>query len=80
MPDLPQADDADMSTVISAALGVLFATHPDKKALLKAWEPVAAAIPLTIMKNGAKKISHNANVVLAQALLAIARAGAGLEP
>lgn len=42
MPDLPQADDADMSTVFSVALGVLFATDPDMRALLNALEPVAA--------------------------------------
>ncbi|MGU7773706.1 hypothetical protein ACV229_26430 [Burkholderia sp. MR1-5-21] len=78
--DLPQADDADPATVFTAALGVLFKTHPDPKALLAAWEPIAAQLPLTMLKNGATDISHNANVVIAQGLLKIARDAAGAPP
>ncbi|VVE07177.1 hypothetical protein [Pandoraea sputorum] len=73
MPELPQADNADMSAVFSAALSVLFATHPDPAALLAKWESVASQFPLMLMKNGASDVKHNANVVLAQGLLAIAR-------
>jgi hypothetical protein len=75
--DLPQADGADMSPVIAAALGVLFQTHPDRAALLRAWEPIAAAMPLIAIQTGAKDVSKNANVVFAQALLHVARTGAG---
>ena len=78
--DLPQADDADPATVFTAALAVLFATHPDPEALLRAWEPIAASIPLTMLRNGATDVSENANVVIAQALLHIARQGAGAPP
>ncbi|RSK77887.1 hypothetical protein EJ774_21270 [Pandoraea apista] len=73
MPELPQANDADMSAVFSAALSVLFATHPAPAALLAKWESVASQLPLMLMKNGASDVKHNANVVLAQGLLAIAR-------
>ncbi|WP_141118667.1 hypothetical protein [Pandoraea sp. PE-S2R-1] len=76
MPDLPQADDADMSAVFSAALAVLFSTHPDPVALLEKWESVASQFPLMLMKNGASDVKHNANVVLAQGLLDIARSRA----
>jgi hypothetical protein len=75
--DLPQADGADPATVFTAALGVLFKTHPDQAALLAAWEPIAAMMPLTVLKNGATDVSSNANVVIAQGLLHIARLGAG---
>lgn len=78
--DLPQADDADPATVFTAALSVLFQTHPDPAALLKAWEPLAAAMPLMMLKNGATDIASNANVVIAQGLLHIARMEAGDEP
>ncbi|WP_153140794.1 hypothetical protein [Paraburkholderia agricolaris] len=71
--DLPQADDADPATVFTAALSVLFQTHPDKAALLRAWEPIAASMPLMMLKNGATEVSKNANVVIAQGLLHIAR-------
>ncbi|MFK4446458.1 hypothetical protein ABH944_006651 [Caballeronia udeis] len=71
--DLPQADDADPATVFTAALAVLFQTHPDPEALLRAWEPVAASMPLTMLKNGATDVSSNANVVIAQGLLHIVR-------
>lgn len=72
--DLPQADDADTATVFTAALSVLFRTHPDPEALLKAWEPIAASMPLMVLKNGAVDVSHDANVVIAHGLLHIARA------
>lgn len=78
--ELPQADDADPATVFTAALAALFSTHPDPKALLKAWEPVATSIPLMMLKNGATDVSSNANVVIAQALLHIARQRAGDPP
>jgi hypothetical protein len=75
--DLPQADDADPASVFTAALGVLFQTHPDKAALLAAWEPIAASMPLMMLKNSATEVSSNANVVIAQGLLQIARGGIG---
>lgn len=78
--DLPQADDSDPATVFTAALAALFSTHPDPEALLKAWEPVATSIPLMMLKNGADDVKHNANVVIAQALLHIARTAAGKSP
>ncbi|RKE38925.1 hypothetical protein B0G76_5288 [Paraburkholderia sp. BL23I1N1] len=71
--DLPQADGADPAAVFTAALGVLFRTHPDRAALLQAWEPIAASMPLMVLKNGAIEVSNNANVVIAQGLLHIAR-------
>lgn len=78
--DLPQSDDADTATVFTAALSVLFKTHPDPTALLAAWEPIAAALPLMMLKNGATDVSHNANVVIAQGLLHIARMAAAAPP
>jgi hypothetical protein len=78
--DLPQADDADPATVFTAALSVLFSTHPDPQALLNAWEPVAASMPLMMLKNGAVDVSSNANVVIAQGLLHIARMRASGKP
>lgn len=78
--DLPQADDADPATVFTAALSVLFNTHPDPAALLKAWEPIAASMPLMVLKNGAVDVAHDANVVIAQGLLHIARTRAGEPP
>jgi hypothetical protein len=78
--DLPQADGADPATVFTAALAALFSTHPDPAALLKAWEPVATSIPLMMLKNGATDVHANANVVIAQALLHIARVNAGAPP
>lgn len=78
--DLPQADDTDPATVFTAALAVLFQTHPDPHALLHAWEPVAASMPLMVLRNGAVDVAHDANVVIAQALLRVARIGAGREP
>lgn len=71
--ELPQADGADPATVFTAALAVLFKTHPDRAALLDAWEPIASSMPLLMLKNGAVDVSHNANVVIAQALLHLAR-------
>lgn len=78
--DLPQADGADPATVFTAALAALFSTHPDPEALLRAWEPVATSIPLMMLKNGATDVHSNANVVIAQALLHIARERAGEPP
>ena len=78
--DLPQADDADPATVFTAALSVLFKTHPNPAALLEAWEPVAASMPLMMLKNGAVDISNNANVVIAQGLLHVARMSTGESP
>ena len=75
--DFPQPDGANMSPVITAALGVLFQTHPDRAALLRAWEPVAAAMQLIAIQSGAKDVSKNANVVVAQVLLHVARTGVG---
>jgi len=74
--DLPQADDADPAAVFTAALSVLFSTHPDPAALLRAWEPIAASMPLMMLKNGAVDVARNANVVIAQGLLHIARESA----
>jgi hypothetical protein len=78
--DLPQADDADTAVVFTAALSVLFKTHPDPKALLREWEPVAASMPLMVLKNGVVDVAHDANVVIAQGLLQIARMGTGNDP
>jgi hypothetical protein len=75
--DLPQADEADPATVFTAALSVLFRTHPDPQALLRAWEPIAASMPLMVLKNGAVDVAHDATVVIAQGLLHIARVSAG---
>ncbi|VVE53202.1 hypothetical protein PCO31111_04873 [Pandoraea communis] len=72
-PELPQADESDMSAVFSAALGVLFETHPEPALLLAKWESIASQFPLMLVKNGEIDMKHNANIVLAQALLAIAR-------
>ncbi|MCX4156151.1 MULTISPECIES: hypothetical protein [Paraburkholderia] len=41
--------------------------------LLKASEPIAASMPLMVPKNSAVDVAHDANVVIAQALLHIAR-------
>jgi hypothetical protein len=78
--DLPQADGADPATVFTAALGVLFKTHPDPAALLAEWEQIAAQLPLMMLKNGAADVASNANVVIAQGLLHIARLAAGAPP
>jgi hypothetical protein len=74
--DLPQADGADTAPVFTAALGVLFRTHPDPAALLLEWEKIAAQMPLMMLKNGATDVASNANVVIAQGLLHIARESA----
>lgn len=74
--DLPQADGADTAAVFTAALGVLFRTHPNPAALLAEWEKVAAHMPVMMMKYGAQDVRHNANVVIAQGLLQIAREAA----
>jgi hypothetical protein len=78
--DLLQADGADTSPVFTAAIGVLFSTHPDPDRLLRAWEPIAASMPLMMLKNGAMDVASNANVVIAQALLHIARQNGGETP
>ena len=79
--DLPQADGADPATVLTAALGVLFKTHPDPARLLAEWEKIASQMLLTVLKNGATNVSHDANVVIAQGLLHIARMAAdGARP
>lgn len=78
-PELPQADEADMSPVFSAALSVLFATHPDPALLLAKWESIASQFPLMLVRNGVIDMKHNANVVLAQGLLAIVRNAAARE-
>ena len=78
--DLPQADDADTAVVFTAAISTLFKTHPDPVALLRAWEPIAASMPLMVLKNGAVDVAHDANVVIAQGLLQIARMGVGEPP
>ncbi|CAB3753997.1 hypothetical protein [Paraburkholderia humisilvae] len=78
--DLPQADDADPATVFTAALSVLFKTHPNPALLLAEWEKIASQMPLIVLKNGAKDVSHNANVVIAQGLLHIARMAANNAP
>lgn len=79
--DLPQADGADPATVFTASLGVLFKTHPDPARLLAEWEKIASQMPLTVLKNGATNVSHDANVVIAQGLLHIARMAAdGARP
>ncbi|UWX68846.1 hypothetical protein [Burkholderia gladioli] len=75
--EFPQVDGSDATAVLTAALGVLFQTHPDRQTLLRAWEPIAAAMPLIAIQNGSKDVSHNANVVIAQALLHVARTGSG---
>ncbi|CAG4900600.1 hypothetical protein [Paraburkholderia saeva] len=75
--DLPQIDGADPTPVIAAALGVLFQTHPDREALYRAWQPIAAAMSLIAIQTGSTNVSHNANVVIAQALLHVARTGDG---
>lgn len=77
MIELPQADGADATTVLTAALAVLFQTHPNREELLRAWQPIAAAIPLMAIQHGATEVSKNANVVIAQALLHIAQTGVG---
>lgn len=77
MIDLPQADGSDATTVLTAALAVLFQTHPNREELLRAWQPIAAALPLIAIRNGATEVSKNANVVIAQALLHIAQTGVG---
>lgn len=74
--DLPQADGADPATVFTAALGVLFKTHPNPALLLSEWEKIATQMPLMVLKNGATNVSHDANVVIAQGLLHIAREAA----
>ncbi|MDO5948146.1 hypothetical protein [Burkholderia cepacia] len=74
--DLPQADGADPTAVFTAALGVLFKTHPNPALLLAEWEKIASQMPLMVLKNGAQDVSHNANVVIAQGLLHIARMAA----
>ncbi|CAB3774908.1 hypothetical protein LMG29542_08290 [Paraburkholderia humisilvae] len=74
--DLPQADGADTATVFTAALSVLFSTHPNPDELLAQWEKIAAEMPLMVLKNGAVDVKYNANVVIAQGLLQIARAAA----
>ncbi|MEX3917955.1 hypothetical protein AB4Y43_17185 [Paraburkholderia sp. BR10872] len=78
--ELPQADGADPATVFTAALGVLFKTHPNPAALLAEWEQIAAQMPVMMLKNGADEVRHNANVVIAQGLLKIARDAAGTSP
>ena len=78
--DLPQADNADTAVVFTAAISTLFKTHPDPEALLRAWEPIAASMPLMVLKNGAVDVAHDANVVIAQGLLRIARESAGGAP
>lgn len=78
--DLPQADDADPATVFTAALSVLFRTHPNPAALLAEWEPMVAQMPLMLLKNGEFDLKHNANLVIAQGLLDIARATARDAP
>lgn len=81
MADLPQSDGADPATVFTAALSVLFKTHPNPAVLLAEWEQVAAEMPLIVLKNGAADVKHNANVVIAQGLLNIARMAAnGANP
>jgi hypothetical protein len=47
---------------------------------LKAWEPIAASMPLTMLRNGAADVASKANIVIAQALLHIARQGAARLP
>ncbi|ASW03860.1 hypothetical protein CJU94_37455 (plasmid) [Paraburkholderia aromaticivorans] len=74
--DLPQADGADPASVFTAALGVLFKTHPNPALLLSEWEKIASQMPLMVLKNGSRDVSHNANVVIAQGLLHIARMAA----
>lgn len=74
--DLPQADGADPATVFTAALGVLFMTHPNPALLPSEWEKIASQMPLMVLKNGATNVSNDANVVIAQALLHIARMAA----
>ncbi|MDF0506555.1 hypothetical protein POK33_38025 [Burkholderia cenocepacia] len=80
MIDLQQADDADPATVFTAALAVLFRTHPNPTALLAQWEEIASRLPLTLLKNGVVDLKHNANIVIAQGLLEIARATARDTP
>ncbi|KNH03841.1 hypothetical protein BRCH_04536c [Candidatus Burkholderia brachyanthoides] len=58
--DLPQADGADPATVFTAAFGVLFKRHPNPALLLSEWEKIASQMPLMVLKNGAKNISHDA--------------------
>ncbi|MDQ7981895.1 hypothetical protein QYH69_32245 [Paraburkholderia sp. SARCC-3016] len=77
--DLPQADGADATPAIVAALSVLFRTHPNPQALLHEWEKIAAHMPLMMLKNGAVDVASNANVVIAQGLLHIAREAADDE-
>ncbi|WP_161556719.1 hypothetical protein [Paraburkholderia hospita] len=55
---------------------MLFKTHPNPAALLAEWEQIAAHMPLVMLKNGAADVAHNANVVIAQGLLHIAREAA----
>jgi hypothetical protein len=78
--DLPRADGADPAAVFAAALTVLFTTRPNPAALLTRWEPIAAHRPIMMMKSGAQEAQHNANVVIAQALLHIACEAAGESP
>ncbi|MBN3776178.1 hypothetical protein G3O06_01185 [Burkholderia sp. Ac-20345] len=80
LSDLPQADGTDPASVFTAALGVLFKTHPNPALLLVEWEKIASQMPLMVLKNGAQDVSHNANVVIAQGLLHIARVAADDAP
>ena len=69
--DLSKIGNADLSPVIAAALGALFQTHPDRGALLRAWTPLAAAMPMLAIQAGKTDVANDPNVVLAQMLLAV---------